>query len=171
MGLGRQLFVLLQYLLPQHLVTALVHWLARIEQPAVRDALIRGFSRLYAIDLGEAAVPAAGHYRSFNEFFTRALRPGARPLAGGALALTSPCDGTVSERGTIDGDRLLQARLAAKSRWYTLEELLGSRERALPFVGGAPFRIELPGLDAEERAKVTIRGSSRRNVDVRRSTR
>lgn len=136
MGLGRRLFVLFQYLLPQHLVTAVVHWLARIERPGVRAALIAGFRRLYDVDLAEAAEPDAGRYRSFNDFFTRALRPGARPLAAGALTLASPCDGTVSERGTIDGERLLQARLAAKSRWYTLEELLGTRERALPFVGG-----------------------------------
>ncbi len=151
---GRLLFVLLQYLLPQHLVTAVVHWLARIEQPAVRRALIRGFSRLYAINLDEAAEPDAEGYRSFNAFFTRALRPGARPLGGGPLALASPCDGTVSERGSIDGERLLQAQLAAKSRWYTLEELLGGRERALPFVGGefatiylAPYnyhRVHMP---------------------------
>lgn len=136
MGPGRRLFVLLQYLLPQHLVTALVHALARVERPAVRRALIRGFRRLYAVDLDEAAEPDADRYRSFNDFFTRALKPGARPLAPGPLALASPCDGTVSERGTIEGERLLQARLAAKSRWYTLEELLGARERALPFVGG-----------------------------------
>ena len=133
---GRRLFVLLQYLLPQHLVTAVVHWLARIERPAVRGALIAGFRRLYAVDLDEAAEPDAARYLSFNDFFTRALKPGARPLASGGLTLASPCDGTVSERGTIDGERLLQARLAAKSRWYTLEELLGTRERALPFVGG-----------------------------------
>jgi phosphatidylserine decarboxylase len=136
MGLGRRLFVLLQHLLPQHLVTALVHALARLERPAVRRALIRGFRRLYAIDLDEAAEPDAERYASFNDFFTRALKPGARPIAPGPLALASPCDGTVSERGTIEGERLLQARLAAKSRWYTLEELLGGRERALPFAGG-----------------------------------
>jgi phosphatidylserine decarboxylase len=154
MGLGRRLFVLLQYLLPQHLVTALVHWLARSERPAVRRALIGGFRRLYAIDLDEAAEPDAGRYASFNEFFTRALKAGARPVAPGALALASPCDGTVSERGTIDGERLLQARLAAKSRWYTLTELLGDEARARPFAGGefatiylAPYnyhRVHMP---------------------------
>jgi phosphatidylserine decarboxylase len=154
MSLGRRLFVLFQYLLPQHLVTAAVHWLARIERPAVRRVLIGGFRRLYAIDLDEAAEPDADLYRTFNDFFTRALRPGARPLAPGALTLASPCDGTVSERGTIEGERLLQARLAAKSRWYTLEELLGGPERARPFVGGefatiylAPYnyhRVHMP---------------------------
>jgi len=136
MGMGRRLFVLLQYLLPQHLVTALVHWLARREQPAVRRALIGGFRRLYAIDLDEAAEQDTERYPSFNAFFTRALKPGARPVAPGPLALASPCDGTVSERGTIDGERLLQAQLAAKSRWYTLADLVGDAERARPFVGG-----------------------------------
>jgi phosphatidylserine decarboxylase len=147
MGFGRRLFVLLQYLLPTHAVTALVHALTRIERPAVRRALIRGFRSLYAIDLDEAAEPDAERYRSFNDFFTRALKPGARPLAPRPLTLASPCDGTVSERGTIEGSRLLQARLAAKSRWYTLEELLGGRERALPFVGGEFATIYLAPYD------------------------
>ena len=154
MALGRRLFVLVQALLPQHLLTALVHRLARIERPGVARALIAGFRRLYAIDLEEAAEPDARRYASFNEFFTRALKPGARPLAAAALALASPCDGTVSERGTIDGTRLAQARLAAKSRWYTLAELLGDEARAAPFVGGefatiylAPYnyhRVHMP---------------------------
>jgi phosphatidylserine decarboxylase len=143
MQLGRRLFVLFQYLLPQHLLTALVHRLTRIERPAVRRALIRGFRRLYAIDLDEAAEPDAERYASFNAFFTRALKPGARPLAADPRALACPCDGTVSERGAIEGHRLLQARLAAKSRWYTLEALLGGAERAQPFVGGAFATIYL----------------------------
>ncbi|HUO94743.1 MAG TPA: archaetidylserine decarboxylase [Steroidobacteraceae bacterium] len=134
--MGRRLFVWLQYLLPQHLLTALVHRVTRSERPAVRRALVRGFRRLYAVDLDEAAEPDAERYASFNEFFTRALKPGARPIAPGPLTLASPCDGTVSERGAIEGERLLQARLAAKSRWYTLSELLGDPARAAPFAGG-----------------------------------
>ncbi|MBS0376509.1 MAG: phosphatidylserine decarboxylase [Proteobacteria bacterium] len=154
MSPARAAFVALQYLLPQHLVTAAVHALARIESPALRRALIGGFRRLYDIDLDEAAIADPDGYRTFNEFFTRALKPGARPIAAGAEVLVSPCDGTVSERGTIDGSRVLQAQLAAKSRWYTLEELLGDAARARPFIGGefatiylAPYnyhRVHMP---------------------------
>ena len=154
MSLARRAFVAFQYLLPQHLVTGAVHALARIETPALRRALIRGFRRLYDVDLDEAAIADPDGYATFNEFFTRALKPGARPIAAGADVLVSPCDGTVSECGTIDGSRVLQAQLAAKSRWYTLEELMGGRERAQPFAGGefatiylAPYnyhRVHMP---------------------------
>ena len=128
--------VLLQRLLPKRALTALVHWLARLRAPFVRSALIRGFVRLYAVDLSEAAEADVDGYASFNDFFTRALQPGARPVAGGSRTLTCPCDGTVSERGTIDGERLLQARLAAKSRYYTLGQLLGPGGGAADFIGG-----------------------------------
>ena len=147
-------FVVVQRLLPKRALTAVVHWLARLKVPFVSRALIGGFVRCYAVDLGEAAEPAAGGYTDFNDFFTRALRPGARPVAGGARTLTSPCDGTVSERGAIDGERLLQARLAAKSRYYTLRQLLGEDGGAADFIGGdfatiylAPYnyhRVHMP---------------------------
>ena len=147
-------FVVVQRLLPKRALTAVVHWLARLKVPFVSRALIGGFVRCYAVDLGEAAEPATGGYADFNEFFTRALRPGARPVAGGARTLTCPCDGTVSERGAIDGERLLQARLAAKSRYYTLRQLLGEDGGAADFIGGdfatiylAPYnyhRVHMP---------------------------
>jgi phosphatidylserine decarboxylase len=136
MRLGDRAFVALQYLLPKHAITALVYRLARARTRWLKRALIRGFMRLYAIELGDAAEPDAEGYASFNEFFTRALKDGARPLAAAAGAIASPCDGTVSERGTLDGERLLQARLAAKNRWYTLGELLGEAPAAVAFVGG-----------------------------------
>jgi phosphatidylserine decarboxylase len=136
MGLPTRAFIALQYLLPQHALTALVRAATRVQVPAVRRALIAGFRRLYTVDLTEAVAADPDAYTSFNDFFTRALRPGARPIASGAQTLTSPCDGTVSERGAIDHDRLLQARLAAKNRWYTLRELLNDDTLAQRFVGG-----------------------------------
>ena len=134
MSLGARAFIAFQYLLPKHALTACVYALARSRR--LGQLLIRGFSRLYTIDLAEAAEPNPKGYATFNEFFTRALKPGARPLPSTAAAIASPCDGTVSERGTIDGDRLLQARLVAKSHWYTIAELLGDDPRAADFIGG-----------------------------------
>jgi phosphatidylserine decarboxylase len=152
MGWRTRAFVALQQLLPKHALTACVHWLARATW--LRRPLIAGFSRLYAIDLSDALEPDPRRYRSFNDFFTRALRSGARPLPSSLRAIASPCDGTVSERGTIDGNKLLQARLAAKSHWYSLEELLGDDPRPRDFVGGefatiylAPYnyhRVHMP---------------------------
>jgi len=127
-------FVALQRLLPKRALTALVYRLARSRLLA--RPLIRGFARLYRVDLGEAAEPSLGAYPTFNAFFTRALKPGARPLPTTLRAIACPCDGTVSERGTIDGEKLLQARLEAKAHLYTLEELLGADPRARDFMGG-----------------------------------
>ncbi len=172
-GTGR-LFVTLQSLLPQHALTALVHRLARSRWLA--PLLIRGFVRLYRVDLSEALAPDPGAYPTFNAFFTRALRPGARPLPAALRAIACPCDGTVSECGTIDGDELLQARLEAKNHTYTLEELLGSDPRARDFVGGefatiylAPYnyhRVHMP-LDGRLTAVTYVPG---RLFSVNRAT-
>ena len=154
MASGARAFILLQRLLPQHAVTAAVYWLARRRTPWLKNALIRGFCRLYAIDLAEAQIGDARQFADFNAFFTRALKDDARPLATEPDALLSPCDGTVSERGTIDANKLLQARLQAKSRRYTLQALVGDAARAAPYVGGefatiylAPYnyhRVHMP---------------------------
>ena len=136
MALAVRAFVALQYLLPQHAITRAVHWLARRRAAWLKGALIRGFCALYAVDLAEAAEPDADRYATFNDFFTRALAASARPLAGGPRTLVSPCDGTVSQRGRIDGERLLQAQLVAKRRCYTLAELTGEAAIAAEFVGG-----------------------------------
>ena len=154
MAIGARAFVLLQHLLPKRLLTAAVYRLARRRWPPLKNALIRGFCRLYPIDLGEAEGGRAEDFVDFNAFFTRALKPGRRPLAPDPASLVSPCDGTVSERGTIDANRVLQARLAAKSHSYTLEALLADAAAATPFVGGefatlylAPYnyhRVHMP---------------------------
>jgi phosphatidylserine decarboxylase len=134
-SLGERAFIALQHLLPKRLITRLVYRVARIEVPAIKAVLIRQFVRLYRVNCEEAVVPAGG-YRSFNDFFTRALVEGARPLDPDPGALISPCDGTVAERGDLCGDRLLQAQVQAKQRTYTLAAFLGDAERAKPYVGG-----------------------------------
>jgi phosphatidylserine decarboxylase len=128
-------FVFLQHCLPKRLITALVYRVARIESPRVKDFFIRHFQRLYLVNTEEAIEPIGG-YRSFNAFFTRALKPGTRPLAPEADAVSCPCDGTVAERGDLDGREVLQAELTAKRRTYRLGAFLGDDERAMPYVGG-----------------------------------
>jgi phosphatidylserine decarboxylase len=143
-------FVLLQYVLPKRLLTAAVYRLARVRSTGIKNALIRGFCRLYPINLEEAEGGRAEDYADFNTFFTRALKDGRRPLPSAPEAIASPCDGTVSERGTLDGERLLQA----KGHTYTLAALLGDAALAPRFVGGefatiylAPYnyhRVHMP---------------------------
>jgi phosphatidylserine decarboxylase len=145
-----RLFVWFQYLLPQHALSRLVLRLTRARTPWFKNWLIRGFLRLYTIDMTEAVQPDPLRYASFNEFFTRALKSDVRPLAMGPREIACPVDGTISEVGDIDGARLLQA----KGRHYTLKQLLASRGWAEHFEGGsfatiylAPFnyhRIHMP---------------------------
>jgi phosphatidylserine decarboxylase len=133
---GWRLLVALQYLLPQHLLTAAVHWLARNENRWVKNALIDNFVINYRPDMGEAAEPDARKYPSFNAFFTRALRPGMRPIDPAADALVSPVDGTVSQLGRLDGSWLVQA----KGLGYTLESLLDEQAPAwAPVFRGGTF--------------------------------
>ncbi|MBV9345149.1 MAG: phosphatidylserine decarboxylase [Gammaproteobacteria bacterium] len=113
-------FVALQYLLPQHALTALVHRLARVRTPLVKNALIDAFVRHYRPDLSEAQEPEARRYETFNDFFTRALRDSARPIDAEPDAVVSPVDGSVSQLGRLDGACLLQA----KGHAFTLDALL-----------------------------------------------
>ncbi len=148
----RRLFVLSQYLLPQRLLTSVAGALARGKFPA--GFLIRLFIRRYRVDMGEALDPDPASYRNFNEFFTRKLKPGARPLAGGAGAVLCPADGAVSELGAVDGEKLLQA----KGRHFGLRDLLGGdSELARTLAGGRFVTIYLSPRDYH-RVHMPLRG-------------
>lgn len=132
-GVGGRAFVALQHLLPQHGISRVVLGLTRSRAPAFKNALIRAFVRGFRPDMTDAVETEPTAYPSFNEFFTRALRPGTRPVDADPRAIVSPVDGTVSEAGVLTADRLLQA----KGRDYTLRALLAdhpSWERT--FAGG-----------------------------------
>jgi len=129
-----RLFVALQYLLPQHLLSRIVHRIARNRVRWVKDALIKSFLRGFRPQMSEAAQPDPLAYPSFNAFFTRTLRPDVRPVDPDPSALVSPVDGTISQIGRLDGSRLVQA----KGHSYTLAALLGAAPRwAERFAGGA----------------------------------
>jgi phosphatidylserine decarboxylase len=145
-----RLFVWLQYVLPQHGLSRLVLAATRVRSPWFKNLLLRGFLKLYRIDMSEAVQSDPYRYGTFNEFFTRALKDGARPIAAGPDAIASPADGVVSEAGIIEDGRLLQA----KGRGYSLTELLAAQPWAGRFEGGsfatiylAPFnyhRVHMP---------------------------
>jgi phosphatidylserine decarboxylase len=117
-----RLFVALQYLMPQHGLSRFVYHLARSRAHWLKNALIGSFVDHFHPDMSEAERPDPRSYASFNEFFTRALRAGARPLAPDPAALLSPVDGRVSQIGRLDGSWLVQA----KGHAYTLEALLAA---------------------------------------------
>ncbi len=115
-----RLFVFLQYLLPRHALTAIVHRVARIRLPAIKDWLIRHFVRTFKVDLTDVDADTPDDFASLNAFFTRELADGARPVDGDARAIVSPVDGTLSAAGLIHSGRLFQA----KGLDYSLEDLL-----------------------------------------------
>jgi phosphatidylserine decarboxylase len=156
-----RLFVWFQHLLPQHALSRLVLRATRVRAVWFKNALIRGFMKLYSIDMAEALEPDPLAYGSFNEFFTRALKPGARPIAAGAGDIACPVDGAISEAGRIEGDRLLQA----KGRDYTLTELLASRAWASRFDGGSFATIYLAPFDYH-RVHMPLRAQLRETVYV-----
>ena len=127
-------FIGLQYLLPQHFLSGIVRWVAHSRIGFVRTALIRSFLRHYPVDLSEAARSEVADYASFNDFFTRRLRAGARAHDPDPRAALCPVDGTVSQAGVIEGDTLLQA----KGLHYSAAALLGGDAGlAAEFAGGA----------------------------------
>ena len=124
---GDRLFAFLQYLLPKQLLSRFIYHLMRSESPFLKRLLIGSFLRGYAVNMAEAEQPDPFAYRSFNDFFTRALRPGARPITESQDIIVSPVDGTLSQRGALDGQALLQA----KGRCYSLTELLANDTEAV----------------------------------------
>jgi phosphatidylserine decarboxylase len=143
-GASDRAFGLLQELLPQHLASRTMHRLARSTRPMLSKSLIRAVLRSYPmIDLREAAEPDPFVYPSFNAFFTRALRAGTRPLAGGERDLVSPVDGTLSQLGSIRDGQLLQA----KGMHYTASALLADESAAARYAGGGFACIYLAPYD------------------------
>jgi phosphatidylserine decarboxylase len=132
--------VRVQHLLPQRLLCAFIHWISRSRVRWLKSALIGWFARQYKIDLDEAEHTRTSDYASFNAFFTRALRPGARPVDTRDDSLVSPADGRLTQVSAISNDRLLQA----KGFDYALSELLGESPGAVSgFEGGLGATIYL----------------------------
>lgn len=126
-----RLAVLPQYLLPKKALTVFAGWVASGRWGWITTAIIRRFIRRYHVNMDEAASPDPASYASFNDFFTRALKQGARPLS--AARYVCPVDGAISQFGKIEQGQILQA----KGHAYTATALLGGqKELATPFVNG-----------------------------------
>jgi phosphatidylserine decarboxylase len=114
-----RLAVLPQYLLPKQALTALAGWVASARGGALTTRLIAWFVKRYQVNMSEAANPDVASYPTFNEFFTRALKEGARPLADAALIC--PVDGAISQFGAMQKDQIFQA----KGHHYSSTALVG----------------------------------------------
>ncbi|MBN2885846.1 MAG: phosphatidylserine decarboxylase [Chromatiaceae bacterium] len=164
LDLRARLFVALQQLIPQHALSHLMHRVAKSRHPLLKTLLIRAFARLYRIEMREALEPDLGAYPHFNAFFTRALRPEARPLDPDSRAILCPVDGAISQIGAIEAGTLIQA----KGQRYRLVDLLGGDTQHASALDGGRFatlylsprdyhRIHLP-LAARPRAMTHVPG-------------
>ncbi len=154
-------FVWAQYPLPQHGLSRLLFAITRVRLRWFKNLVIGLFLRLYRIDMGAALEPDPFAYGSFNEFFTRALRPGARPLDAAADGIACPVDGTVSECGDIEDGTLLQA----KGQRYALAALLAGQDWARHFAGGRFVTLYLAPYDYH-RIHMPLRGRLAATVHV-----
>ncbi len=146
-----------QYLLPQHALSRLVHRLTRFRWQPWKRLLIERFVHHFHVDMTDAVQPNLESYPDFNSFFTRTLRPGARPLAKDKRLIISPVDGRVSQAGKIDDNTLIQA----KGHFFTVTALLGDHPtHARSFVNGHYTTIYLSPRDYH-RIHMPIRGKLR----------
>ena len=147
------IFIIIQHILPQHLLSRCTGWLANLRHPVwLKNWLIHIFIKQFKVDMTEAAEPDPTRYASFNEFFTRPLREGVRPMADADLVC--PADGAISQLGPIKFGRIFQAKGQAFS---TVELLGGDTQRATQFIDGNFATIYLSPRDYH-RVHMPIKG-------------
>lgn len=133
------LFTLAQNLAPQQTLSELAGFFAKSQNPYVKKAFVHAFAKAYDIDLSEYERGNLDNYESFNDFFTRELKDGMRPLDDTADGIASPADGQISQIGTITNGQLLQA----KGRDYDVGQLLADFELGKAFMDGSFATIYL----------------------------
>ena len=133
----------LTYALPHRLLSSMARSLAYSDDPRVSRWLIDTVTRKFNVNLDEAANPDPRSYATFNQFFTRALKPGARQPDPDPRALLMPADGRISQCGAIHGGRIFQA----KGQSFTAAELLGEADAAMPFAEGLYATVYLSPRD------------------------
>jgi phosphatidylserine decarboxylase len=151
----------LTYALPHRALSSLARRLAYSANPTIKQWLIDTVTRQFGVDLSEAAEPDPTAYPTFNAFFTRALKPGARAPDPDPQALLMPADGHISQCGDIVDGRIFQA----KGQSYTTAELLGSEADAAPFADGVFATVYLSPRDYH-RVHMPWTGTLRETVHV-----
>jgi phosphatidylserine decarboxylase len=128
---------------PHHLLSRITFWLTRQHLPLL-EKLIKLFIRVFKVDMKDAVIEDISQYTTFNEFFTRKLKPDTRPIDKSTESIVSPCDGKISMFGDIDRHTLLQA----KGKTFTLNEFLTPNCKHLnEFIGGSFYTIYLSPSD------------------------
>ena len=157
-----KLFGLLQLILPHHLLSRIVGALARSETPWIKTTFINLFLKQFKIDLKEAQIEDPDQFASFNAFFTRALKDGARPICEDSAAIVSPADGAISQMGRIRGSDVMQA----KGQYFSIYELVGGdSDLASEFINGSFATVYLSPRDYH-RVHMPLSGTLREMIYV-----
>lgn len=151
----------LTYVLPHRFLSSLARRLAYSTSPGTKQWLIDTVTKKFNVDLAEAAEPDPRAYPSFNAFFTRALKPGARVADPNPRALLMPADGHISQCGAVEDGRIFQA----KGQSFTAAELLGDAAAAEPFRNGLFATVYLSPRDYH-RVHMPWTGTLRETVHV-----
>lgn len=160
------LITALTHALPHRLMSSTARRLAYSRNPAIKQWLIDTVVRRFKVDLGEAAEPDPRAYPTFNAFFTRALKPGARVPDTDPRALLMPADGHISQCGDIVPLNSRDGRIfQAKGQSFTVSELLGDEAAAAPFVDGMFATVYLSPRDYH-RVHMPWAGTLRETVHV-----
>ena len=141
--LKKQLFIKAQSLVPQHQLSRVVGKVAASENVLVKTAVIQAFKAQYGIDMSIAEQSNAHQYKSFNEFFTRALKADARVVDEQADSIVCPADGAISQIGQIEAGDIFQA----KGQSFSVEKLIGDPQLAQPFIDGQFATVYLSPKD------------------------
>ncbi len=133
-----------QYFIPKHILSSMMHWFMQVETPWIKNGIIKLLTKIYGINVSEAADEDFDNYPHFNAFFTRALKADARPVDERENCWVSPVDGVISQSTHIDGNKIIQA----KCHQYTVEALVGGDiEYAKTFHNGDAAVIYLSPKD------------------------
>lgn len=142
-NLKKQIFIRAQNLVPQQQLSRVVGKLAASENPLVKNVVIQAFKAQYSIDMSIAQQSDALKYKSFNEFFTRALKEGVREIDTDANSIVSPADGAISQLGQVKEGDVFQA----KGQSFSVEKLIGDPQLAAPFKNGEFATVYLSPRD------------------------
>lgn len=157
-----KLFIAFQYIIPQHLLSRMAGWLGETSITWIKNPFSNWFVQQFGVNMSEAVIEDPTAYKSFNDFFTRALKDGARPIDTDANSIVSPADGAISQLGDIKNGRIFQA----KGQDFSLTELLGGDlDTAKPFMGGKFATVYLSPKDYH-RVHMPISGKLKTMVHV-----
>jgi phosphatidylserine decarboxylase len=138
-----EIFIAIQRMMPKHLLSRFIGKLAQSEISSLKNFLIIRAINYFDINMAEAISQDHNSYKNFNDFFTRALKEGARPISAGKKSICSPADGVISQAGLIKNNRIVQA----KGIDYTISRLLGDSSVSKKFNDGSFFTIYLSPKD------------------------